>query len=246
MPAAARDPVALPALLPLGLDGVLVRFGTTFTEEANRAARAFAAEAAALDGVTEVVPAPASVLLRLDPLDQPADQVQGAARALLDSRDWLSLPPAPAARCWHLPVSFATAHAPDLPEVARITGLPEAEVVTRILAERPRVLAIGFAPGQPYLGQLPPVFDLPRRAQLQDVPAGALTLAIRQMVLFSNASPTGWMQIGRAAFRPFQPDATDPMPLCTGDEIRFHAVSDSELEALGADPMGGARLEVLS
>lgn len=239
----AADTDALPALLPLGLDGILVRFGTTFSAAANRAAQAFATEAGALEGLSEVVPAPASVLLRYDPLVVEGARILEGARALLAKRDWLALAEAPPARRWHLPVSVEAADAPDLPEIAAESGQSEAQVIAALQAARPRVLAIGFAPGQPYLGLLPPAFDLPRRAELRRVPAGALTLAIRQLVLFANASPTGWMQCGRCAFRPFQPEAPEPMPLRAGDEIRFHIVPAAELA--GLDPMGGARLEVL-
>lgn len=243
----AAPPDALPALLPLGIDGLLLRFGQEFSAAANRAALAFAEAAAAdLPGLVEVVPAPASVLLRFDPLTADVPALTAAARALLASRDWLALPEAPAARRWQIPVSFAPEDAPDLAEVARESGLSPAQVVAAILEARPRILAIGFAPGQPYLGLLPPAFDLPRRSTLREVPAGALTVAIRQMVLFANTSPTGWMQLGRAAFRPFLPEAADPMPLRAGDEIRFTALPEGELAALQADPLGGARLEVLS
>jgi 5-oxoprolinase (ATP-hydrolysing) subunit B len=49
-----------------------------------------------------------------------------------------------------------------------------------------RVLAVGFAPGQPYLGPLGEEWNLPRLKALQQVPAGALVQAISQFVLFSR------------------------------------------------------------
>ncbi|MBR9765064.1 MAG: allophanate hydrolase subunit 1 [Rhodobacteraceae bacterium] len=240
---------AAPALYPLGMDGFLARFASDFSLEANRAAQAFAAEALTLEGAEEVVPALASTLVRFDPLGDGAAARRAALEAglsdLLDSRDWLALPAEAAARRWTLPVSFEGEDAPGLAEAAAEAGLSEEDAVTQILEAAPRVLAIGFAPGQPYIGLLPDTWDLPRRKELRDVPPGALVAAIRQLVLFANASPTGWLQIGRTAFSPFQPGADQPMPLRQGDEIRLARISRQERLALQGDPMGGARLEVL-
>ena len=73
------------------------------------------------------------------------------------------------------------------------------------------VLALGFAPGQPYLGELPGHWALPRRQTLNpQVPQGALVTAVRQFVLFANPSPTGWRQVGRTGFACFRPGAADP------------------------------------
>ncbi|MBT9382642.1 allophanate hydrolase subunit 1 [Pseudooceanicola sp. CBS1P-1] len=234
-----------PRLLPLGLDGFLMRFSEGFGEAANRAAQAAGELARSLPGVTEVVPALASTLVRFDPARTPRAPLEAALRDLLASRDWLDLPPAAPTRRWHVPVSFDAADAPSLAQVAALTERTETALVQDILDSATRVLAIGFAPGQPYLGLLPEVWDFPRQTSLMQVPQGALVAAIRQLVLFANASPTGWLQIGRTAFRPFQPEAETPMPLATGDEIRFARASAAELAACETTPMGGARLEIL-
>jgi allophanate hydrolase subunit 1 len=68
-----------------------------------------------------------------------------------------------------------------------------------------RVLAVGFAPGQPYLGPLGEEWNLPRLKALQQVPAGALVQAISQFVLFTGPAPTGWRHVGQTAFRCFRP-----------------------------------------
>jgi allophanate hydrolase subunit 1 len=80
------------------------------------------------------------------------------------------------------------------------------------------------------------------------VPAGALVLAVRQLVLFTNPSVTGWRQVAYTAFRPFKFDRADPFALRLGDGLRFHAVSHDDMHALDAgntDGLGGARCEVL-
>jgi KipI family sensor histidine kinase inhibitor len=204
-----------------------------------------AVEAEGLPGVTETAPTLTSVVVRFDP--ERADPGSLAARLadLAASRDWRAAPLPAGRRRWRLPAAFGGTDGPDLDAVAAAAGADPAAA----LAARPlRVLTIGFAPGQPYLGLLPPAFDLPRRSVLTPrVPPGAIAVAVRQAVLFTIASPTGWHWIGRTAFRGFRPGAAEPFPLRPGDEIAFEPVSAAELAQIAArDPEGGgARAEVI-
>ncbi|SFR00303.1 5-oxoprolinase subunit B family protein [Poseidonocella sedimentorum] len=239
-----------PELLPHGLDGLVLRFATALTEEANAAVQAFRAraEAADLDGVLEIVPALASLYLRFDPAVTSRAALAEALRAMLDGADAATAAPPPRRR-WIIPACFEGADAPELGEMARLAGLSEAEAIRALTETETRVLAIGFAPGQPYLGLLPPQWNVPRRTSLtREVPAGALVAALRQLVLFANPSPTGWRQVGRCALRVFQPEAERPFALQPGDALRFRAVSGAELERLdreAGDGLGGAVLERL-
>ena len=237
---------ATPAeILPLGTEALLVRFGLTLEDASNRAALGFAAalRAAVPEGVVEVATAPASVLVRFE-----RSRVARADlhRTLLDRlacrADLPALPP----RRWRIPATFGGDHGPELAEASTLAGLTPDEAVRTLCAGPVRVLAIGFAPGQPYLGTLPPAWDIPRRTALTaQVPAGALVVAIRQLVLFANASPTGWRWIGRTAFQPFRPGAAEPFPLRAGDEVTFDLVSGEAFAAILADagPDGGAALD---
>jgi allophanate hydrolase subunit 1 len=130
-----------------------------------------------------------------------------------------------------------------------MAGLSEAEAVAALSTARVRVLALGFAPGMPYLGILPPEWDLPRQSGLTPkVPEGALVLALRQFVLFGTEAPTGWRQVGRTAFGCFRPGRARPVALSPGDVVVFPPVSPAELAALrDADRTehGGATCEAL-
>ena len=137
---------------------------------------------------------------------------------------------------------------PDLDEVASLAGLSAEVAVSEICAVRLRVLALGFAPGQPYLGFLDQHWDVPRRTDLTpEVPQGAVVAAVRQINLFAHAAPTGWRQVGQTAFRPHDRGAEVELPLRPGDEVQFHAIGAPELEHLLADapPFGGAEREAI-
>ncbi|MBY6006666.1 allophanate hydrolase subunit 1 [Salipiger bermudensis] len=236
-------------VLPVGLDGYLVRFALTPEPAAMTAARRFATriEETAPEGVVEIAAALVSVLVRFEAAADRAallTLLQGMAREIASGP--LEMPDP--ARRWTIPVSFGDADGPQLAQAARAAGLSEAAAVDEICAADLRVLTIGFAPGQPYIGLMPEHWNLPRMSELNpSVPAGALVVAVRQFVLFGAESATGWQQVGRAAFRTFVPARAEPMPLQGGDAIRFAKASADEIARLGdvPDRMGGAKLEVL-
>lgn len=234
-----------PQIRMMGLTGLLVRFSNHLSDPANRAALAYRAaiEAAGWEGVVESSTALASAYLRLDPLAVDPRDIAERAATLATSRDWLTAPLPQARRLWRIPCAW---HGPDLADAAACAGYGAAEARAILSAAQTRVLALGFAPGQPYLGQLGQDWDVPRQAALQTVPAGAVLLAVRQLVLFTAPGPTGWRHVGQTAFLPFQPDADVPIPLRPGDEVRFDPVTAAEIEALRAQgPMGGAVAEPL-
>lgn len=231
-----------PILRTVGTDGLLVTFADRMSEEANRAALAFRSAIAALDmpGIVETATSLASAYLRFDPVETDRDTLSGGLRALMAGRDWYGASLPEGRRLWRVPTVYGTGLAPQLDEAAAAAGLTRDAAIDRLAAARVRVLTIGFAPGQPYLGPLGPEFDLPRLDKLTPmVPAGALVLAISQLVLFSNPSPTGWRHVGQTGFRCFDPGRARPFALSPGDEMQFEPVSGAELERLARDDPGG-------
>lgn len=230
-----------PEILPLGLDGVLVRFTTIWSEAANTAAQQLAAALSAdpLPGQTEVAPGLGSVLLRFDRLETTRAAIIGSLRDRLDH----VAPVDTAAQHWLVPACFGGAWGTDLAEAAALAGRSESALISELCATDLRVLALGFAPGQPYLGTLPAHWQMPRLPALTPrVAAGTITTALRQIVLFATPSPTGWRALGRTAFRPFSALAAEPFLLRPGDLLRFTPTSAENIAALTekGDPLGGA------
>ncbi len=243
-------PAPKPELLPVGPDGLLVRFALTPDPAAMAAAQVLAAalEQDPPEGVTEIAPGLVSVLLRFDPARSPCAALARAVGPLAE-RIAAEPPATPAPlRRWKIPVAFGDAAGPQLAETAALAEVSPERAVREICEADLRVLVIGFAPGQPYIGLLPDRWNIPRQSALTPrVPAGAIVLAVRQIVLFGAESATGWRQIGQSGFRTFLPERDPPMLLRAGDAIRFAPVPQSEMEALSASPdgRGGARLEAL-
>ena len=94
------------------------------------------------------------------------------------------------------------------------------------------VFAVGFLPGFPYAGYLPPALSgLPRRdsPRLQ-VPAGSVAIAGRQTAVYPRQSPGGWHLLGTTPLSIVQVEA-GYFPIQAGDRIRFQPISAGEFEA---------------
>lgn len=110
----------------------------------------------------------------------------------------------------------------DLAEVARLTGLAEADVI-RFHTESPWPVAFGgFAPGFAYLVTDRDPLDVPRRATPRTaVPAGAVGLAGAFTGVYPRSSPGGWQLIGRTDAALWDETADPPALLRPGTVVRF-------------------------
>ncbi len=239
-----------PAIRPLGPDGVLVQFADALSDAGNRAALAFtsALKSAAIDGVTEVAPSLTSVLLKFDPDQIRRGALEDVLALKLGETNWYSAPLPAHRRLWTLPALFGGVHGPELEETAELAGLSADTAISEICSARLRVLALGFAPGQPYLGFLGDTWNIPRRRDVTaEVPSGAIVVAVRQVIPFANAAPTGWRQIGRTAFKCYDASRETPIALTAGDEVTFEPVNGHSFEELAddRDGFGGASFELI-
>jgi KipI family sensor histidine kinase inhibitor len=239
-----------PQINTVGFDGMLVSFGDSLSEPANRAALAFRAAVDAADWpyVVETSTSLVSCLLRFSPLRLSHADLQGKLAALVATRDWFDADLPTGRRFWRIPTVYDdTDLVPQLDEAAAAADMTRKQAIESLSSARVRVQTIGFAPGQPYLGSLPPAWDIPRQTGLTPkVCEGALVVAIRQFVLFSVPAPTGWRQVGQTAARLFRPDDVDPFVLRPGDEVQFVQTTREQYENMRASgPDGGATPEVI-
>jgi KipI family sensor histidine kinase inhibitor len=209
-----------PLIRPLGDSALLVRFGDTLDDAANRAAIAFASrlEERAPDGVEEICQTLVSVLVRFDPAATDGDRLS-AELSLLMHR------PAEASADVGEHVVFGIfggAGGPDLAEVAELLGTTPDRFLAANNATPLRVLAIGFAPGFVYCGFHPKPMRVPRRQKIRKrVPAGTILFAAGQTAIAATDIPTGWHVIGRTRLVNFDPERDPPVTLMPGDRVRF-------------------------
>jgi len=208
---------------PLGEAALLATCAETDMEAANRAALALAEAItrAALPGVGAVVPAIDSVLLSFDPFHISRAEIEGVLRTLTAIP-----PPAESAeRVVVIEARFGGEDGPDLAEVAGTLGVAQGALISALCARPYRVLMIGFAPGYPYIGPLPALLNVPRRATPRAaVPAGSVAIAAGMAGIYPARLPGGWHLIGRTTAKLFDPTRAEPALLRAGDRVEFKAI----------------------
>ena len=203
---------------PVGDCALLAGFTQRIAPEIGAAVAALNSRvlAAKLPGVTETVPAFASLLVVYDPLVTDYDTAAGEGRLVT------------------IPVCYGGDFGPDLPFVAKHAGLTEAEVIALHTGREYRIYMLGFLPGFPYLGGLDerlftPRLNTPRTA----IPAGAVGIGGEQTGIYPIASPGGWQLIGRTPCKLFDPES-GALPYMAGDRIKFEPITAAEFAALAA------------
>jgi len=214
-----------PLILPLGDRSLLVRFGNTLSDEANRAAIAFGRRLNERlpDGVSEIDPNLVSVLLKYDPERTDFERLAGEVRLLISAPTAID---DVAATTHRITVRFGGDDGPDLEAAAAALDMTPEKFLATHNASALRVLTIGFAPGFAYCGFHPEAFRLPRRTEVRPpMPPGSVLFAAGQTAITSTSIPTGWHVIGRTDFRNFDSAADPPTTLREGDRVIFETVA---------------------
>jgi len=234
-----------PRLLALGDAAWTVEFGREISAAVNARVMDLAERIALLRQddplfatVGDLVPTFRSLTLHFDPLLTDAEAL-GERLLALGQQAGSKLHEG---RRWCLPVCFEGDFAPDLPRLAEAKGLSEDAVIQRLLAAEFRVYMIGFLPGFPYMGGLPPELAMPRLASpRQRLPANSLAVAGEMCAVYPWESPGGWNLLGRTPVQLFDlKQADQPAMLAAGDRVRWYAVSRDEYERLQQQVQGGA------
>jgi KipI family sensor histidine kinase inhibitor len=170
-------------------------------------------------GVYNLHPAYASLLVDFDPLVISHAEIESRVR-----HSWQDAAPAGfrEPRLVRISVVYGGDSGPDLAEVSLLTGLSSEAVVRLHSSVDFLVYFLGFSPGFPYLGGLPPELATPRLpSPRQRVPAGSVALGGNQTGVYPLASPGGWRIIGRTDLRLFDPNRNPASLLQMGDRVRF-------------------------
>lgn len=174
--------------------------------------------ASPLPGVTDVVSAARTVLLRLEPGVDPAVIATVVAGMPLNGdvarRDGETIT---------IPVHY---DGEDLADIAALTEMTPDEVVRAHTAATWTVAFCGFAPGFGYMVGDDPRFALPRRGEARTrVPQGAVALAGGFTGVYPRSSPGGWRLLGRTDTVTWDLERDPPGLLRPGTCVRFEEAS---------------------
>jgi inhibitor of KinA len=218
--------------LPAGDTALIVEFGAEVERDLSDRVLSLSDQVrlAELPGVTETVPTFRSLAVHYDPLATSSEALVSATRELL------AHPPQrrPPARLWRVPACYDQRCAPDLAEVARSKELTADEIVRAHSRTRYHVYMVGFVPGFPYMGDLPPELVLPRRTDPRvRVPPGSIAIATTLTAVYPIESPGGWHLVGATPVRLFDSAWERPALFSPGDAVLFEPIPFAEHERIG-------------
>jgi len=181
-------------------------------------------------GIRNIHPAYSSLLVSFDPLCVSPAEFEAFVRGLVDRID--SLEPLPSRRV-EIPVCYDSTLGPDIGFVAAHNNISLDEVVQLHSSPQYLVYFLGFAPGFPYLGELPARLVTPRLPTPRvKIPAGSVAIGGSQTGIYPVSTPGGWRIIGRTPLTLFQADRNPPSLLQMGNIVQFKPITAEEFRDL--------------
>lgn len=211
---------AHPITRPLGDNALLIEFGDSIDDDVHRRVMAWDAALAASPptGMTESVPAYASLMIAYDNAVTDPEQLGGAIDRITSSAAAAELAPT----THTVPVCYEGEGAPDLDAVAQRLGMAREAVIAQHLTGEYQVYMYGFAPGYAYLGGVPASLHLPRKdAPVRGHKVGSVMIAGGQCLITTLPMPTGWWVIGHSPALILDPDSAEPFLFQPGDQVTF-------------------------
>lgn len=230
-----------PRILDAGEAALVVEFGTSVDPAISD--RVLALEDALSsdrpDGIAEMVPTYRSLMIHYDPLILDRDTLADRILSLTGGSPQRASAPAR----WVLPCCYDAPHGEDLAAVAEQIGRSPADIAALHGQARYRVYMYGFAPGFAYLGGLPEVLAVPRRASPRPPhPANAVMIGGGLAAVATVPMPTGWYVLGATPCRLYAPERDESFFVRPGDEIRFEAIDAATYSGLAAREAAGERV----
>jgi|SRR5579872_2423311 len=139
-------------------------------------------------------------------------------------------------RTYRIPVCYEMQQ--DMSRVCQHSGLSVDDVIRLHATTEFTVYAIGFVPGFPYLGYLPPeLCGVGRLASPRlRVEAGSVGMTGRQTGIYPLPRPGGWNLIGRTP-RVIVDVAEGFFPLRVGDRVRFERIDERQYREQEGDKL---------
>ena len=232
-------------LLPMGDSAWTVEFGDRIDPQLHAQVLGFldALEVARKDnaglfsGIVDVVPTFRSLTVHYDPLKSEAEKLGEALVTIAKSAGSVDK----VGRHWRLPVCFEEGFSLDLDDLAKAKNMRVDEVITLLTQATFKVYMVGFMPGFPYMGGLPPVLEMPRLANPRKaLPARSFGIAGSMCAVYPWESPGGWRILGRTPLSMFSVEEKEsPSLLNSGDRVRLQAIDAKTYAEMEADLAAG-------
>lgn len=215
-------------ILTAGDSALLIEFEQKIAPEINAQITAFVhlLKEQHIEGVTDLIPAFASLLINYDPRVIGYKDLKARIEELLKIE---VSEEAGDARVFEIPVCYGGEYGPDIANIAENAGISEQEVIGIHCSKDYLIYMLGFLPGFVYLGGLDERIHTPRLANPRiSIPAGSVGIAASQTGIYPLNSPGGWQLLGMTPVKTYDPERETPILVEAGDYIRFVPVTEEE------------------
>jgi len=216
----------------LGDVAIQVSFGNQINEEIQREIQRFIAglQTAKIKGIIEWVPAYCTVVIYYQPEVISYHVLEKILKSTYSTADKVDQEKG---IVYEIPVYYGGETGPDLSFVASYHQLSEEEVISLHSSKEYLIYMMGFVPGFPYLGGLPPSLAVPRLEHPRlSVKAGAVGIGGNQTGIYPADVPSGWRIIGITPVNLFDVNRPSPFLFSAGNYIKFHSIDLQEYEKI--------------
>ena len=229
-------------VIPCGDAALTVAFegepGRALTKRIAALAQAFTASQPS--GFLESIPGLTTLTVLFDPGATQFDTLRATVDAIASS----AATNAHRSRLWRIPVCYDAALAPDLEETAAVLKLSTEALIHTHCTRESTVYLLGFSPGFPYMGDVDPTLQRPRRAEPRArIPPGSVAIATRFTAIYPHETAGGWHLIGSTPAGLFDIERCPPALLAAGDRVRYEPIARDEYDRLSAEYANGRTLE---
>ena len=224
-----------PRFLRLGDAAVTIQFGLDITRELNQQVSAFinSLEEEIIMGylpeIIEYVPAVSSATIYFNPECNQADLISSLKRISTKSINNQQI-----GSNWELPICFDPSFLNDLNEISEKLEINPLEIQKKFCKSILQVFMIGFMPGFPFMGTIPPELSMPRKSSPRThVPSQSVAIAGKMCGIYPWDSPGGWNLLGKTPVPLFdQNNHIRPTLLRSGDTVSWKPITLPEFKEI--------------
>jgi len=218
-------------ICPLGDQALLVNFEQLIDVDTHLKVMnlTIGLKQAAIEGVRFVSPAYCSLTVGYDPNTLSYRKLAGKIKQLANK----PVPDQEAeGKKITVPVCYDEAFGLDLQAISVLSGVSTEEVIELHSNQIYRVYMLGFLPGFPYLGVVPPKLQLARKEQPRlSVPERSVAIAGKQTGIYPAESPGGWHVLGQTPL-PLLGKQSSGFMMEPGDQVQFHPITMTEYQQI--------------
>lgn len=228
-----------PRFLTAGDSAISIQLGDEISLEVNQKVLALQAELTEhpIEGITEMVPTYASLMIHYSPEKIRRNQLEDEVRQRFGNLKTIERT---GKVIREIPILYGGELGPDLELCAQLEHTTTEEIIRKHSQHDYYVYMLGFAPGHPYSARFEEPFSFKRRETARiNIPARSVVVQQNLSDLIPFDQPCGWNIIGSTPLTICDYKKADPFLVHAGEWIRYIPITQKEYERIRREDMAG-------